>query len=195
MRFPLGAEPVTLTHQGRADQGLAFLAWSTTDAPSDVYRSRVLNVLAAVLRLRLTEELREGQAVTYSPSAGSSPSWDIPGYGYLSAAIEAPPERLDGFFADVDRIAAELRDTPISADELDRARRPIVEAVQRGRNGNDYWVGNLSGLQTEPSRAPAIRTLVSDLERVTPEDLQAAARQYLTPDRSWRLRVVPEPAP
>lgn len=194
VRFPLGAEPVTLTHQGRADQGLAFLAWSTTDAPSDVYRSRVLNVLAAVLRLRLTEELREGQAVTYSPSAGSSPSWDIPGYGYLSASIEAPPERLDGFFADVDRIAAELRDTPISADELDRARRPIVEAVQRGRNGNDYWVGNLSGLQTEPSRAPAIRTLVSDLERVTPEDLQAAARQYLTPERSWRLRVVPEPA-
>ncbi|MBN8553641.1 MAG: insulinase family protein [Caulobacterales bacterium] len=195
VRFPLGAPPVTLTHQGRADQALGFLAWATTDARSDVYQSRVLSVLAAVLRLRLTEELREGQAVTYSPSAGSSPSWDIPGYGYLSAAIEAPPERLDGFFADVDRIAGQLRDTPVTADELDRARRPIVESVHRGRNGNGYWIGNLSGLQTEPSRAPAIRTLVSDLERVTPEDLQAAARLYLTPDRSWRARVVPEATP
>ena len=124
VRFPLGEPPVTLTHTGRADQGLGFLAWSTTDAPSDVYQSRVLNVLAAVLRLRLIDELREGQAVTYSPSAGSSPSWDIPGYGYLSAAIEAPPERLDGFFADVDRIAEQLRDEPITADELERARRP-----------------------------------------------------------------------
>lgn len=191
VRFPLGQPPVTLTHNGRPDQGLAFLAWSSTDAPSDVYQSRVLNVLAAVLRLRLIDELREGQAVTYSPSAGSSPSWDIPGYGYLSAAIEAPPERLDGFFADVDRIVAQLRDEPITTDELERARRPIIESVQRGRNGNEYWVGNLSGLQTEPTRLGAIRSLVSDFERVTPEDLQAAARAYLTPERSWRLRVVP----
>ncbi|WP_282008218.1 M16 family metallopeptidase [Brevundimonas aveniformis] len=192
VRFPAGEPPVALTHAGRADQALGFMAWSTTDATSDVYRSRVLNVLAAVLRLRLVEELREGQAVTYSPSAGSSPSWDIPGYGYLSAAIEAPPERLDGFFSDVEMIAAQLRDTPVTADELERARRPIVESIQRGRAGNEYWLGNLSGIQTEPTRLSAIRSLVTDFERVSPEDLQAAAREYLTPQRVWRIRVVPE---
>ena len=194
VRFPAGQPEVVLTHAGRADQGLGYLGWSTTDAPSDLYRARVLNVLSAVLQLRLTEELREGQAVTYSPSASSSPSWEIPGYGYLSAAIEAPPERLDGFFADVERIAAQLRDEPITADELERARRPLVETIQRGRNGNEYWMGNLEGLQTEPTRLPAIRTIVTDLERVTPEDLQAAAREFLIPGRAWRVRVVPAAA-
>jgi zinc protease len=191
VRFPAGQPETVLTHGGRADQGLGFLAWATTDAPSDVYQARVLNVLSAVLQLRLTEELREGQAVTYSPSASSSPSWEIPGYGYLAASIEAPPERLDGFFADVERIAAQLRDEPITADELERARRPLVETIQRSRAGNEYWMGNLEGLQTEPTRLPAIRSVVADLERVTPEDLQAAARAFLTPDRSWRARVVP----
>lgn len=194
VRFPLGTPPVELTHAGRADQGLAFIAWSTSDAPSDVYQARVLNVLAAVLRLRLIDELREGQAVTYSPSAGSSPSWDIPGYGYLSAAIEAPPERLDGFFADVERIAEQLRQTPVDADELERARRPLVESLRRGMSSNEYWLSNLSGLQTEPSRLPAIRAQVADFERVSPADLQAAAQRFLTPDRSWRIRVVPEAA-
>ena len=193
VRFPAGEPEVVLTHTGRADQGLGFLAWSTTDAPSDVYRARTLNVLSAVLQLRLTDELREGQAVTYSPSANSNPSWDIPGYGYLSASIEAPPERLDGFFADVERIAAQLRDEPVSADELERARRPLVETLQRSRAGNEYWLGNLEGLQTEPTRLDAIRTVIADLERVTPEDLQAVARTYLVPDRSWRVRVVPRP--
>lgn len=194
VRFPAGQPVTVLTHGGRADQGLGFLAWSTTDAPSDVYQARVLNVLSAVLQLRLTEELREGQAVTYSPSASSSPSWEIPGYGYLATSIEAPPERLDGFFADVERIAAQLRDEPITADELERARRPLVETIQRSRAGNEYWMGNLEGLQTEPTRLPAIRSVVADLERVTPEDLQAAARAFLTPDRSWRARVVPAAA-
>lgn len=194
VRFPAGQPETVLTHGGRADQALGLLAWSTTDAPSDVYQSRVLNILSAVLQLRLIDELREGQAVTYSPSAGSSPSWDIPGYGYMTAAIEAPPERLDGFFADVERIAGQLRDEPITADELERARRPVVEALQRSRNGNAYWLSNLSGVQTEASRLPAIRSVISDFERVTPEDLQAAARQYLTPERSWRTRVVPAAA-
>ena len=55
-------------------------------------------------------------------------------------------------------------------------------------------MGNLEGLQTEPTRLPAIRSVVADLERVTPEDLQAAARAFLTPDRSWRARVVPAAA-
>lgn len=194
IRFPAGDEPVVLTHGGRADQGLGFVGWQTTGARPDVYRARVLSVLAAVLRLRLTEELREGQAVTYSPSAGSSTSWAFDSYGYLSAAIEAPPERLDGFFADVDRIAASLRDTPITADELERARRPLVESLQRNRAGNEYWNGNLAGLQTDPTRLPAIRSAVSDLERVTPEDIQVAAQAYLTPDRAWRARVIPEAA-
>jgi len=192
--FPAGQPETVLTHSGRADQGMAMMGWSTTDAPSDVYQSRVVNILAAVMQLRLIDELREGQAVTYSPSAGSSPSWDIPGYGYLSAAIEAPPERLDGFFRDVEEIAAQLRDTPISADELERARRPVIESLQRSRAGNEYWLGNLSGIQTEATRLPAIRSVVDDFSRITPTDIQAAARQYLVPERAWRARVIPEAA-
>ncbi|WP_296817202.1 M16 family metallopeptidase [Brevundimonas sp.] len=195
IRFPAGADTVRLTHGGRADQGLGFVAWSTTDARADVFQARTLSLLSAVMRLRLVEELREGQAVTYSPSASSSTSWTFPGYGYLSASIEAPPDRLDGFFADVDRIAAQLRETPIDADELERARRPVVEALQRARNTNEYWLGQLSDLQSDETRLPAIRSALADLERITPADLQAAAQAYLRPERAWRAVVTPRGDP
>lgn len=186
------ATPARLTHTGRADQGMGFMAWPTADTRSDLHRGRVLSLLAGVLRLRLTDELREGQAVTYSPSASSYGAWSLPGYGYVSAAIEAPPERLDGFFADVERIVADLRDQPVDADELERARRPVIEGLLQVRAGNEYWLGQLERIHTDAVRLESIRTVVEDVRAITAEELQAAARQWLTPDRAWRLVVVPE---
>jgi zinc protease len=101
-------QPVRLTHKGRPDQAVGYVAWPTTDFVSDPQRARVLRVLEQVMRLRLLEELREGQAVTYSPSTGYDAAWVYPGYGYLAASIEAPPEKLEGFFADAMKIARGL---------------------------------------------------------------------------------------
>lgn len=186
------AQPVRLTHSGRADQGLGFVAWPTVDARGDVRESRVVRLLVDVLRLRLIEELREGQAVTYSPSVAATSSWTFPGYGYASASIEAPPERLDGFFADVDRIVAELAQTPPTADELERARRPRIESLQRNKATNEFWLIELQDLHHDEARLAAIRSQMADFERVTPEDLQRAARTYLKADAAWRLAITPE---
>ena len=42
--------PLTLRHKGRADQGLAFIAWPTTGFYADPKRARALTLLADVLR-------------------------------------------------------------------------------------------------------------------------------------------------
>lgn len=192
VRFPAPtAEPIRLTHTGRADQALGFVAWPTTGAVDDMQEARLLRLLADVLRLRLTDELREGQAVTYSPSVGSTSSWTFPGYGYVSASMEAPPEKMAGFFADVDRIVAALRDTPIDADELERARRPRVEALVRSQASNEYWLSELQDLHRDDDRLKAIRSALADMEGATPEDLQRVARTYLADARAWRLTVTP----
>jgi zinc protease len=190
-----GGEPVVLTHKGRADQGLGYVAWRTDGFWASPRTARTLEVLKGVLQLRLTEELREGQGVTYSPSAAAVASRTFPQYGYVSAAIEAPPEKLAGFFADAAKIAAALRDAPPSADELDRARKPLIESIQRARAGNDYWLGALAGVQADPRRLEALRSRIADLEAVTPADLQAAARKYLIDDGAFRIEVVPEAEP
>lgn len=191
--FPAAvSEPVRLTHRGRADQGAAFVAWKTTDFPSDPQGARVLRLLQQVMQLRLIEEIREGQGVTYSPSSSLESSWDFPGYGYLAASIQAPPDKLADFLNDAERIAAALRETPVTADELARARNPWLEARQRALQGNEYWLAALADAQTEPGRLAAIREQIEGLRRVTPAELQAAARRYLAPDRRWSVVVVPE---
>lgn len=186
------SDPVRLSHTGRADQGLGLVAWPTVDAGSDVYGSRVMLVLADVLRLRLIEELREGQAVTYSPSVAATSSWTFPGYGYASASIQAPPERLEGFFTDVDRIVAELAETAPTPDELERARRPRIESLLRNKATNEFWLIELQDLHHDEQRLMAIRSQLADLERISPDDLQRAAQAYLRADTAWRLTITPE---
>jgi zinc protease len=179
------------THNGRADQGLAFIAWPTTDFYSDVRRARTLNVLAEVLQLRLIDEIREKQGTTYSPQAAHDPSQTFPGYGYMAAQIEAPPEKLDGFLTDAARIAADLRDHPITTDELERARKPLIENLLRQQANNGWWLAELSDVQSKPQAADAIATMLGQYKSVTAADVQAAARRYLVDAASWKLEVVP----
>lgn len=183
------ARPVTLTHKGRADQAQGFIAWPTSDFFADPQRARETAVLGEVLKLRLMEELREKQGMTYSPSVNYTHSYVWPGWGYVSASVEAPPEKLDGFFADVARIAADLRDRPVSDDELSRARTPRIDRIEKARVTNQYWLGELSGAQADARRLDAARALIAGTQRVTAADVQRAAQAWLKDEAAWRLVV------
>jgi zinc protease len=213
VQFPAGTpQPVILTHKGRADQASAFIAWPSQDFVADPQEARTLRVLAQIIELRMTDELREKQGATYSPSASADASMIYPGYGYIAASVEMPPAKLEGFFSDMDKIAADLRDQPVSADELQRAKTPQLDSLEKARQTNGYWLNILSGAQTEDLRPypanvmiralantqprsvrlDAARSVMASLAKVTAADLQKAAKTYLKPDKAWRLKVVPE---
>jgi zinc protease len=180
------------THRGRADQGVALIAWPTVDFYSNPRRARTLNLLGQVLQLRLIEEIRQKQATTYSPQSAHSASETFPGYGYMAAQIEAPPEKLDRFLADAAKIAADLRERPISDDELQRAKKPLIEGIIRQRAGNAWWLGQLPGVQTRPEVARSIATQMAEYQSITAADVQEAARRYLVDAKAWKMEVVPE---
>lgn len=193
LRFPSAtAAPVKLTHKGRADQGLAFIGWPTRDFYANTVESRQLNALAAVFQLRLTDKIREEEGVSYSPFASHSASDVFSGYGYLFGAVEAPPEALPKFLADAQAIADDLRSKPVSADELQRAVRPMVERLQRDRTTNSWWLNQLSGIQTDPRVLAATQTQLRDYQAVTPADLQRVAAKYLGRETAYPIVVVPE---
>jgi zinc protease len=190
--FPAAnSQPLVLNHKGRADQSVALVAWRTSDFFSNVQRARDTAMMAEILDLRLTDELREKQGATYSPSVSANQSSVWTGWGYVMASVEVPPAQNDGFFRDVFKIAADLRDNPPTEDEMIRARKPYLERLTKSRTTNEYWLGQLSGAQVDPRRLDAVRSVLPGIERVTPADVQAAARQFLTEDRAWRLIVRP----
>ncbi|OHB31727.1 MAG: peptidase M16 [Phenylobacterium sp. RIFCSPHIGHO2_01_FULL_69_31] len=191
--FPKGSpETVTLTHKGRADQAIGFIAWPTTDYFADPQRARDTAVLREVMKLRLTDQLREAQGATYSPDVNSQHSLVWTGWGYIAASVEVPPEKLPGFFADAQKIAADLAATEIGADELARAKQPRIEGIQRARVTNGYWLGELSGAQADPRRLEVIRQIIPGTERVTAADVKRAAQTWLKPEAAYKLTVVPQ---
>jgi zinc protease len=190
--FPKGvAQPVVLTHKGRADQAIGYIGWPTSDYWSDPQRARDTAVLREVMKLRLLDQLREAQGVTYSPDVGSQHSLVWTGWGYIAANVEAPPDKLQGFFDDTQKIAEDLRTTEIGADELARAKQPRIEALQKAQVTNPYWLNELSGAQADPRRLDIIRQIVPGTERVTAADVKRAAETWLKPEAAYKLVVTP----
>ena len=192
VRFPAPpSEPVRLTHKGREDQAIAYLIWPTDDI-SDYQQTREIVVLNGVLRLRLNDEIREAQGVSYSPSAYPTASRAFPGFGYLTTSILAPPANLEPFFSDAEKIAKSLRDKPVTQDELQRAVQPMLETLERNLETNGYWLGALAGAQTDESKLTKIREERSGYLKVTSADVERIAQQYLRGDTKFKLIVVPE---
>jgi len=185
-------QPVVLTHKGRADQAMGYVAWPTTDFWANPQRARDTAVMGEVMGLRLTDQLREAQGATYSPSVNYNHSLVWAGWGYVAASVEVPPAKLDGFFTDVARIAADLRAKPPSDDEMARAKKPRIDGIERARLTNQYWLGELSNAQADPRKLDFIRQLIPGTERVTAVDVQRSAQTWLNDDKAYKVIVRPK---
>jgi zinc protease len=189
LHFPAPAS-VTLHHTGRADQAVAIVAWPLTDFYADMQDARATKLAVAVLENRLIDEIRVKQGATYSPNATADQSQDLTGYGYALVEVEIPPEKIDGFFADVSRIVADLAAKGPTADELERARAPKISSLDRAQKTNAYWIATLGAAAADPRRLDLIRTSIPGYQKLTAADVQAAAQRWLRESTAWRLRVV-----
>lgn len=72
------AEPVQLHHTGLPTQALGYVAWPSVDSIGDRKPARIVNLLARVLQLRVTDEIREKQGAAYSPGRLRPRRWCSP---------------------------------------------------------------------------------------------------------------------
>ncbi|MHA6717983.1 M16 family metallopeptidase [Sphingomonas sp. RS6] len=193
VRFPAHVEtPVVRTHTGAEDQAAAVIAWPTGGGSAGLAESRKLDVLTAVFRDRLIDQLRSQAGVSYSPNVMSD--WPV-GFdtgGKIVALGMIPPDKTGFFFKLARDIAADLGAKPIDADELARALTPLKQQLLRMSSGNMFWMSLVEGGTQDRARIAAMRTLPEDYARTSPAELQALAAKYLRPDKDWTMVVLPE---
>src|SRR3546814_11809804 len=119
------------------------------------------------MKLELTEELRERLGETYSPGAGADLSDEFPGYGWLLARSNVEYKELAATRAAIFAIAGLLRDRPVDADLLDRARRPTVESMTKARRENSYWLKYVAGATTHPDHLHRNRDAIAAAQAAT----------------------------
>ena len=189
---PASEEPVVIGHAGEPNRALALTYWPLVD-DADRTLIRTLTLARAVLDLKLTDEAREAEALTYSPGVSTSFSdADVfPGYGWLSVSTDVTPERVEDAFALVDRLAARMVAGEVSDDELLRARKPILEGIEESLERNGYWLGVIGAAQTNPDSLERHRTRAADYGAITREEVIEAAKTYLAPNAAYRIAVLP----
>jgi zinc protease len=189
--------PLVLSHAGEGNQALVNVLWPVTgiDPDKDPQAVRVLAVLAAVMRLKVTESLREELGAAYSPSAGATISSIYPGLGYVSAGADVKPEDVDRAIAALLEIAQALRAGEISDDEFTRAITPPLETLPQNATSNSYWLNLISQAQTRPDimARNRLEAVEASVRAVTTADVIAAAQAWLGPDNARVARVVPAP--
>lgn len=172
-------------------KGLVTIYWPTTDS-RDVRVARSLALLADILSDRLRVKLREELGDAYSPVAYSAPSDTYPGYGYMLAQVAVDPRQAPNIVDAVLAIAADLQKNGVTADELLRARRPILTALKESARTNRYWLNAVIGACQEfPQRLDWCRSRTSDFDAITKAEIDALAARYLDPSRTFRVTVLP----
>jgi zinc protease len=191
LRFPTANLHRVYTHDGRADQNLSVVAWPTTDG-RDTREASTLELLSSVMTLRLLEQVREKQGASYSASASSFASRYFPYFGYIISRASVRPEIDSDYYRTVSVIADALKARPVTADELNRARRPLLDRLRNDRHGNGYWLALLSGSVRTPDQIASIEARERNLLAITPEDIQAAAKVFLDMSKALRIQVKPK---
>jgi len=192
VRFP--AQPFSKNYRipTEIDKGDVRVYWPSTDA-LDVRRSRRLALLGAVLDDRLRLKVRQEIGGSYSPYAGSNTSTVFPGYGYFQAVCVVDPSQADQIADLIVEIGDDLARNGVTADELERARQPVMTSVRESLRRNAYWLRSvLSRAQEKPEVLDWARSRVSDIESITAEELSALAKDYLPAARASRVVILPE---
>jgi zinc protease len=174
-----GGAPHIALHRGRADQAMVGLHWPMPDQWSDVALSNTGRVAGVILQTRLIDSVREKLGITYSPNAGGGGSLDVPGVGDFSAQIETPPEKFEAFREVLGVQIKELAAKPVSADELQRAKQPMIEASIKAPEYNGHWGYWLPRILIDPRMKSMMQRETANLQAVSAEQVQAFFRDHI----------------
>ncbi len=189
--FTASRTPHVLHHTGLKDQALVTLTWPTRDG-EDPLAEIQLALMQRVTQIELTDDLREKLGKAYSPGVSNSASRTYRNYGTFALNASVDVGEVGATRQAMAGTIAGLRSAPVSDDVLLRARAPMLEAYDYALKTNAGWLTLVDRAQTEPDRIDRFVRGKERLQAITAKDLQALARQYLTPNGAVDVTVLPD---
>lgn len=182
-----------IPHKGEANQLGWRRIWPTT-GDRDQKLTQSMDLLARVVTLRLTDELRERLGATYGVQAGSEMSDVYRDRGAFSISTAGDPKDLAAIESAVDLVMTEIVKAPVDSDLFERARKPVLESYADWKKHNPTWLGVAAEAQTNPDRLNRFRQNEKMFNSITAQDLWALAKQYLSKPAQFTFRALPDAA-
>lgn len=192
--FTPGAAPQLLEarFQGKRSVGTVALAWRLPDVVGQEDDCR-MRLLASVLEDRIRVRLRQEMGKTYTPVVGLLSERALaPAMLFLRCRIETAPKEIARVSEAAKLVVADLVRSGLTAEELERARLPLVRQAEDNTTNNLWWVTALGDAQSKPQFAVGQGEQRQILNAVTREELDTLAHLLFAPGRLVEVRAVPE---
>ncbi len=205
--LPVARLPVELAAPGKRElsldlpakvptlyMGYNLPALSTQSAPDEAY---VLRMLAGVLDEGQSARLETRVIREQRLAAAVSSSYDMFARGDALLTVTAVPNEGKELEAVRDALLAEvekLKTEPIAPEELARVYAGIVASDVFARDSISAQANVIGALESVGLSWRVLDELPARLKAVTPEQIQAAARKYLQPERLSLLYLRPADA-
>jgi len=175
------AKAVTTVESREKAQTALALAFPGPSRNDDKrFAAQLTATIASGLGGRFFDELRDRQSLAYTVHAYTSEHQVA---GMFLAYIATSPEKEEiarkGLLAEF----AKLRDTPVSDEELDRAKNYTLGAHAIGQESGAAILGDVLDSWMFGSGLGEIEEFESRISAVTPSDIQQLAREFFDPAR------------
>jgi predicted Zn-dependent peptidase len=138
------------------------------------------DVLGGGMSSRLFQNIRERQGLAYAIFSELNSYRDA---GFLSVYAGASLENAEKLVRSVLDEFSKLRDTPLPADELRRAKDHLKGATLLALEGSGQRMSSLARYHLYFNRHFSPQELIALLEQVTPGDVQRLAREFFRPEQ------------
>lgn len=180
-----------LPYDSTIDKTLVCLLWKTPGG-EDKKVARRLNMLKGVFYDRLFKGIREDMGETYSPSAMLQVNEIYPDSGYILALSSGVMRNKEAVRDAIAKIGLNLGKGDITQEELDRARNPMLNGMERALRDNGYWTNVLKDSQSRPDRIKNHRESIDDVKAITVEEINKLAKDIFGKGDHLNLNILPD---
>jgi predicted Zn-dependent peptidase len=178
---PTAYPHITLKNKKSLEQVQFCLAVpSLPVADPDRYAAYLLNsILGGGMSSRLFQSIREERGLAYSIYSEMNPFRDTGSLAvYAGCSIDRTREVLALTLSEFTRLKSEL----VATDELDRAKNQIKGNMVIGLESSNSRMSSLARQQMYWGRFFSLDEITTEIDRVTPADLQRLANQLFQPE-------------
>ncbi len=178
-----------VVHRDKKQAHIAYGFLGTTLKDSDRYPLEILNAVLSGQGGRLFLELRDRQSLAYAISSFHFESLEP---GALGVYIATAPDKVETALAGIRRELDKIRSTPISVEELERAKKYIIGGYEIDLQRNASQAADMGFNERYGLGWDEYRRFPERISAVTREDVLRVAQKYIRPDAPVIGMIAPE---
>jgi zinc protease len=190
IRMIKGATEVNLK-KGKESQAMITL---TFEGETEYNREEKMDLAALleVLNIKIIEKLREEMSGIYGGGIGGT-VYKRPYVHYtISAGLPCGPENVEKLTKALLDIIKDAQEKGIDQKDLDKVKETWKKQYHVNLQSNDYWLGVLSNAFIDQTNPENVLDYEQKVNAITVEDLQKAAKKFLTLNNMVKAVLYPE---